>query len=88
MFHAATQRMRPMLMTAMSACIGLLPAALSTGIGSQVQRPLATVVVGGMLIGPVLLLIVVPALRMMFLGREGDHQAASPAAPPDLTPAE
>jgi cobalt-zinc-cadmium resistance protein CzcA len=52
MFHAATQRMRPMLMTAMSACIGLLPAAMSTGIGSQVQRPLATVVVGGMLIGP------------------------------------
>ncbi|MFG3756519.1 efflux RND transporter permease subunit, partial [Klebsiella pneumoniae] len=48
MFHAATQRMRPMLMTAMSACIGLFPAAISTGIGSQVQRPLATVVVGGM----------------------------------------
>jgi hypothetical protein len=42
MFHAASQRMRPMLMTALSACIGLLPAAVSTGIGSQVQRPLAT----------------------------------------------
>jgi cobalt-zinc-cadmium resistance protein CzcA len=79
MFHAATQRMRPMLMTAMSACIGLFPAAISAGIGSQVQRPLATVVVGGMLIGPVMLLIVVPALRMMFLGSEGDHPAASPA---------
>jgi cobalt-zinc-cadmium resistance protein CzcA len=52
MFHAAEQRMRPMLMTALSACIGLFPAAISTGIGSQVQRPLATVVVGGMLIGP------------------------------------
>ena len=48
MFQAASQRMRPMLMTALSACIGLLPAAVSTGIGSQVQRPLATVVVGGM----------------------------------------
>lgn len=45
-FHAATQRMRPMLMTAMSACIGLFPAAISSGIGSQVQRPLAIVVVG------------------------------------------
>ena len=45
-----------MLMTALSACIGLLPAAMSTGIGSQVQRPLATVVVGGMFIGPILLL--------------------------------
>jgi cobalt-zinc-cadmium resistance protein CzcA len=68
LFQAATQRMRPMLMTALSACIGLFPAALSTGIGSQVQRPLAIVVVGGMLIGPFMLLIVVPALQVMFLG--------------------
>ena len=59
--------MRPMLMTALSACIGLLPAAISTGIGSQVQRPLATVVVGGMLIGPLILLVVVPALQTLFL---------------------
>jgi heavy metal efflux system protein len=79
MFHAATQRMRPMLMTAMSACIGLFPAALSTAIGSQVQRPLATVVVGGMLIGPVMLLVVVPAVRMLFLGREHDPHAADHA---------
>jgi cobalt-zinc-cadmium resistance protein CzcA len=63
-------RMRPLLMTALSACIGLLPAAISTGIGSQVQRPLATVIVGGMLVGPVMLLLVVPALRMIFLGRK------------------
>ena len=89
MFHAATQRMRPMLMTAMSACIGLFPAAMSTGIGSQVQRPLATVVVGGMLIGPVMLLVVVPALRMFFLGGEGDHHAAATDGPtPGLAPAE
>jgi heavy metal efflux system protein len=60
MFHAATQRMRPMLMTTMSACIGLFPAAISTAIGSQVQRPLARVVVGGLLIGPIMLLVVVP----------------------------
>jgi heavy metal efflux system protein len=77
MFQAATQRMRPMLMTAMSACIGLFPAAISTGIGSQVQRPLATVVVGGMLIGPIMLLVVVPALRMMFLGRDRQQDQAS-----------
>ena len=69
MYQAAEQRMRPMLMTALSACIGLLPAAISTGIGSQVQRPLATVVVGGMLLGPIMLLIVAPALQMMFLGK-------------------
>jgi cobalt-zinc-cadmium resistance protein CzcA len=67
MEHAAEKRMRPMLMTALSACIGLVPAAFSTGIGSQVQRPLATVVVGGMLLGPLMLLIVVPALQLMFL---------------------
>lgn len=70
MFNAAEQRMRPMLMTALSACIGLLPAAISTGIGSEVQRPLAIVVVGGMLIGPVMLLVVAPALQMMLLGRD------------------
>jgi cobalt-zinc-cadmium resistance protein CzcA len=68
MFQAASSRMRPLLMTALSACIGLFPAAISTAIGSQVQRPLATVIVGGMLVGPVMLLLVVPALRMVFLG--------------------
>ncbi|WP_426411450.1 efflux RND transporter permease subunit [Bradyrhizobium ganzhouense] len=86
MFHAATQRMRPMLMTAMSACIGLFPAAISSGIGSQVQRPLATVVVGGMLIGPIMLLVVVPALRMMFLDREGEPAGEGGAQ--SLAPAE
>jgi cobalt-zinc-cadmium resistance protein CzcA len=75
MFHAAEQRMRPMLMTALSACIGLLPAAVSTGIGSQVQKPLATVVVGGMLVGPIIMLVVVPALQTLFLAREGGPRA-------------
>ena len=70
MFHAASTRMRPLLMTSLSACIGLFPAAISTGIGSQVQRPLATVIVGGMLIGPFMLLVVVPALSMLFLGKK------------------
>jgi cobalt-zinc-cadmium resistance protein CzcA len=70
-----------MLMTALSACIGLLPAAISTGIGSQVQRPLATVVVGGMLIGPIILLVVVPSLQTLFLGR-GANTAPTPAAVP------
>ncbi len=65
MAQAATQRMRPTLMMSFSACIGLLPAAISTGIGSQVQRPLAAVVVGGMFIGPLLLLVVVPALQTL-----------------------
>ena len=43
MFHAVSEQLRPILMMTLSACIGLLPAAVSTGIGSQVQRPLATV---------------------------------------------
>jgi heavy metal efflux system protein len=76
-YHAAERRMRPMLMTALSACIGLLPAALSHGIGSQVQRPLATVVVGGMLIGPMMLLVVVPALRMLISGSRDDSAPMS-----------
>jgi cobalt-zinc-cadmium resistance protein CzcA len=69
-FHGAEQRMRPMLMTALSAGVGLFPAAISHGIGSQVQRPLATVVVGGMFIGPLLLLVVAPALRKIFLSMD------------------
>ncbi len=73
-FHGAEQRMRPMLMTALSAGVGLFPAAISHGIGSQVQRPLATVVVGGMFIGPLLLLVVAPALRKIFL--KGDQTQA------------
>jgi heavy metal efflux system protein len=82
-FRGAEQRMRPMLMTALSAGVGLFPAALSHGIGSQVQRPLATVVVGGMFIGPVLLLVVAPALRKIFLSREAQPSAPEEPALPD-----
>ena len=71
MSRAVQGQMRPILMMTLSACIGLLPAAISTGIGSQVQRPLATVIVGGMFVGPILLLVVVPALQTFFLGRHG-----------------
>jgi heavy metal efflux system protein len=84
MYHASEQRMRPLLMTALSACIGLLPAAISTGIGSQVQRPLATVVVGGMLVGPVIMLVVVPALQTLFLGSGDEPQPTLHADEPDL----
>jgi heavy metal efflux system protein len=80
MQRAVEQQMRPILMMALSACIGLLPGAISTGIGSQVQRPLATVVVGGMLIGPIMFLIVVPALQTFFLRVAGD-----PESPPAET---
>jgi cobalt-zinc-cadmium resistance protein CzcA len=80
MCASASALMRPLLMMSLSASIGLFPAAISTGIGSEVQRPLATVVVGGMLVGSVMLLIVVPALQMVFLGP--DHKPKTKALPP------
>jgi heavy metal efflux system protein len=80
MFHAVQEQMRPVLMMTLSACIGLLPAAISTGIGSQVQRPLATVIVGGMLIGPIMLLVIVPALQTFFLRTQ---RRAAPVGHPD-----
>jgi len=73
-FEAHETRMRPLLMTALSAAIGLLPAAISNGIGSQVQKPLATVVVGGMIIGPIFLLLVVPAIYHEVLKRYNPKQ--------------
>src|SRR5574341_2127093 len=58
----ADVQMRPILMATLGAAIGLLPAALATGIGSQAQKPLARVVVGGMLTAAVLILVVLPVL--------------------------
>ena len=59
---ACETQLRPVMMTCMAACVGLLPAATSTGIGSQVQRPLALVVVGGILLAPALILLILPVL--------------------------
>lgn len=52
-------------MTAMAASVGLFPAAIATGMGSQTQQPLARVVVGGMLVAPVVTLLVLPALYLI-----------------------
>jgi cobalt-zinc-cadmium resistance protein CzcA len=59
-------QMRPVVMTCVVAMVGLLPAAVSTGIGSQVQRPLALVVVGGISLAPLLFLTVLPVLIDLF----------------------
>jgi len=77
--RACETRLRPVMMTCIAACVGLLPAAFSTGIGSQVQRPLALVVVGGILLAPVLILIVLPVLVSLFARKRdlGDDMAAS-----------
>jgi cobalt-zinc-cadmium resistance protein CzcA len=60
--RACHRQMRPVVMTCVAACVGLLPAAISTGIGSQVQKPLALVVVGGILLAPALIMLVLPVL--------------------------
>jgi cobalt-zinc-cadmium resistance protein CzcA len=64
--QACQTRFRPVMMTCIAACVGLLPAALSTAIGAQVQRPLALVVVGGILLTPILVLIILPVLIDVF----------------------
>ncbi|MBI2740560.1 MAG: efflux RND transporter permease subunit [Rhodospirillales bacterium] len=69
-------QMRPVLMTCAAACVGLLPAAFSTAIGSQVQRPLAIVVVGGTLLAPLLFLTVLPAAIGLFSRRAVRQPAA------------
>jgi len=66
MLHTGRTQLRPVMMTCIVACVGLLPAAFSTGIGSQVQRPLARVVVGGMLLAPLLILLILPVLILTF----------------------
>jgi heavy metal efflux system protein len=67
--RACQTRFRPVMMTCIAACVGLLPAALSTAIGAQVQRPLALVVVGGILLTPALVLIILPVLIDLFSRR-------------------
>jgi cobalt-zinc-cadmium resistance protein CzcA len=66
MLQTCRTQLRPVVMTCIVACVGLIPAAFSTGIGSQVQRPLALVVVGGMLLAPVLILLFLPVLILKF----------------------
>ena len=59
-------RLRPVLMTALVASLGFLPMAISTGDGAEVQRPLATVVIGGLLISTILTLVVLPAIYKLY----------------------
>ena len=75
--RACEHQMRPVLMTCVIAGIGLLPAAVSSGIGSQVQKPLAIVVVGGMMLAPVVILITLPVLIVLFSRRAPKHATAA-----------
>ena len=67
--QSALERLRPVLTTALVAGLGFLPMALATGTGAEVQRPLATVVIGGILTATALTLVVLPALCQRMLRR-------------------
>ena len=71
-------RFRPILMTATVAVLGLLPASLSTGIGSDVQRPLATVIVYGLLFATVITLYALPVLYYLVERRHLAHKKTEP----------
>ncbi|MDE0958487.1 MAG: CusA/CzcA family heavy metal efflux RND transporter [Planctomycetota bacterium] len=73
----ASMRLRPVLMTALTTALGLIPLLFATGSGSEVQRPLATVVVGGLATSTVLTLLVLPVLYRWFCGRSSDDGSSA-----------
>jgi cobalt-zinc-cadmium resistance protein CzcA len=81
--QAGEARMRQVFMTGLSACIGLVPAAISTGIGSQVQQPLACVIVGGMLLSPICSLLVIPTVARLFMPNVAGTTAGVARAEPE-----
>ena len=76
--EGALVRLRPVLMTALVASLGFVPMAFNVGTGSEVQRPLATVVIGGIVSSTLLTLVVLPALYRMF-GRRAEPSSAEAA---------
>jgi len=78
--EGATSRVRPMVMTALMALLGLLPMALSTGVGAETARPFAVVIIGGLITGTVLTLFILPLLYPYFESREDRAVHASNAA--------
>ncbi len=82
-------RLRPILMTAMVAALGFVPMALNTGVGAEVQRPLATVVIGGILSQNLLTMLILPAMYSLFGGRDLLRAAADgPSGAADESAAE
>jgi cobalt-zinc-cadmium resistance protein CzcA len=73
--EAAHERMRPVMMTALVAALGFVPMAIATGVGAEVQRPLATVVVGGLISSTMLTLLILPAIYPWLAGREARRAA-------------
>jgi len=81
--EGAMARLRPVLMTALVASLGFVPMALNVGLGSEVQRPLATVVIGGIVSATALTLLVLPAL---YRAVRGDRAAMSAADDTETPP--
>jgi heavy metal efflux system protein len=80
--EGAMTRLRPVLMTALVASLGFVPMALATGTGAEVQRPLATVVIGGILSSTMLTLLVLPLLYSMVHANDDDERPAVPGKRP------
>jgi cobalt-zinc-cadmium resistance protein CzcA len=82
-FNGSFERVRPVLMTALVASLGFIPMAISTGTGAEVQRPLATVVIGGLITATMLTLFVLPAITGLVLrGRTRSHEMRDMAVKP------
>jgi cobalt-zinc-cadmium resistance protein CzcA len=77
--NGSRQRLRPVLMTALVASIGFIPVAVSHGTGAEVQRPLATVVIGGLVTSTLLTLLVLPTLYAWVEGRKDRRTRSDPA---------
>lgn len=77
--QGAMDRLRPVLMTALVASLGFLPMAVATSMGAEVQRPLATVVIGGLFTSTILTLLVIPALYRRFGGIQVEPATGKPA---------
>jgi heavy metal efflux system protein len=75
LIQGAMTRLRPVLMTALVASLGFVPMAIATGTGAEVQKPLATVVIGGLISSTLLTLCILPALYSLLEDRRGSHQA-------------
>ena len=78
-YEGAMDRLRPVLMTALVASLGFLPMALATSMGAEVQRPLATVVIGGLLTSTILTLMILPALYSRVTAQDRLTTNRSPA---------
>lgn len=83
-FRGSVTRLRPVLMTALVASLGFVPMAIATGPGAEVQRPLATVVIGGIISSTLLTLVVLPVLYRIFNRDRSPASNGLPAPTPSV----